>query len=452
MAILQDVGVGFNSQPALDIFKSHGYKIDGKLVFATENQIEAVLKTAPSEIAISARNPTKSITIGNGKQVALAPGYGAPFMIDSSAKRRRSTVEDYRLFCRLTQTSDVINMNGFLMVDPCDLDHGTYHLDMLLNNITLCDKPFMGSPLSVIAALDAVNMAEIVFGRLDRPVMVSNVNSLAPLQFADEMVDALMVFAEHRQPVIIMGGGILGSTVPIRVAGLLAIQNAAVMAGLTLTQLINPGTAVIYGVGGSPLDMQTGAYYVAGPESSRVLVAGTTMAKFYGLPCRGGGALTDSHSLDFQAGYQSALMLDQAFRFGVDFVLHAGGILGTFMAMSPEKFVMDEELCRQSLIARSTPEISDATIDLQTIAEVGVGGEFLTHRTTLELCRKEIVRLPLSNRLAYEEWRALETPAYEDRATRMVADRLGKYEKPDIDPEIEKDLRHYVAERKTGKR
>jgi trimethylamine--corrinoid protein Co-methyltransferase len=264
------------------------------------------------------------------------------------------------------------------------------------------------------------------------------------------MAEALLVFAERRQPVIITAGGILGSTTPIRVAGLLAIQNASFLAGLTLTQLINPGVAVIYGVGGSPLDMQTGAYYIAGPESSVVLAAGAAMAKFYRLPCRGGGALTDSHALDFQAGYQSALSLDLALKIGVDFVLHACGILGTFMAMSSEKFVIDEELCRHTLIARSIPDISDATIDLRTIAEVGVGGEYLTHRTTLELCRQEFVLLPLANRLAFEEWNALETPDFKDKAASIVAERLEKYERPEIEPDVEKELCRYVRERKSG--
>lgn len=447
MTILRDVGVGFNSQQALEIFKSHGFKTDGKLVFATEGQIETALKTAPSEFTLSARNPSNDLTLGNNTQVALAPGYGAPFIIESSGERRRSTIEDYRGFCKLTQTSEVINMNGFLMVDPSDLDPGTYHLDMLFENITLCDKPFMGSPLSRTAAIDAINMADIVFGNCHQPVMVSLINSL-PLQFADEMAEALLVFAEHRQPVIISAGGIMGSTTPIRVAGLLAIQNASFLAGLALTQLINPGVAVIFGVGGSPLDMQTGSYYISGPESSVVLAAGAAMADFYRLPCRGGGALNDSHALDFQAGYQSALQLDLALKIGVDFVLHACGILGTFMAMSSEKFMIDEELCKHVLIARSTPDISEAAIDLGAIAEVGVGGEFLTHRTTLELCRQELVLLPLANRLAYEEWSTLETPAYEDRASLMVANRLEKYERPDIDPEMEKELSRYVTERK----
>jgi trimethylamine--corrinoid protein Co-methyltransferase len=90
MAILRDVGVAFNSRQALEIFKSHGFKTDDKLVFASERQIEAALKTAPLEFTLSARNPANNLSIGNKTQIALVPGYGAPFMIESSGERRRS--------------------------------------------------------------------------------------------------------------------------------------------------------------------------------------------------------------------------------------------------------------------------------------------------------------------------------------------------------------------------
>jgi trimethylamine--corrinoid protein Co-methyltransferase len=69
----------------------------------------------------------------------------------------------------------------------------------------------------------------------------------------------------------------------------------------------------------------------------------------------------------------------------------------------------------------------------------------------LELCRQEFVLLPLANRLAFEEWNALETPDFKDKASLMVADRLEKYEQPDIEPGMEKELSRYVRERKRGK-
>ncbi len=167
MQILKDTDVAFYSKEVLELFKTHGFKTDNKIVFFSEKQIEHALNFAPDKFTVHARNPDKNIEIGGLGQIALAPGYGAPFVINSSGERNKATIEDYRIFCKLVQTSDVVNINGFLMGDPSELDPSTYHLDMIFNSITLCDKPFMGSPLSKKSALDSVRMGSIVFADND---------------------------------------------------------------------------------------------------------------------------------------------------------------------------------------------------------------------------------------------------------------------------------------------
>jgi len=99
------------------------------------------------------------------------------------------------------------------------------------------------------AALDSLNLAEMIWGRLNKPVMLSLINSPSPLQFADESVAALMVFAAAGQPAIIHSACSLGSTGPITIAGSLVISNATTLAGICLAQLINPGTPLVYGLG-----------------------------------------------------------------------------------------------------------------------------------------------------------------------------------------------------------
>jgi trimethylamine--corrinoid protein Co-methyltransferase len=450
LELLSNTGVAFHTEDAIRLFRSRGFKTDQNIVFFNEAQIQTALRAAPAEFTVRAREPEYSLALGGHNAPALAPGYGAPFIMRSDGSRRKATIADYQSFCKLVQTSSTINFNGFMMGDPSDLSADTYHLDMLLNSITLCSKPFMGSPLSPQAAQDSVRMARIVFGNSLKPVMVSNINSLAPLQFSFEMAQSILIFAEAGQPVIITGGGIMGSTVPIRLAGLITIQNAAVLAGLTLAQLVNPGTPVLYGAAGSPLDMQTGAYYQGGPETNQAISAGVSMAIYYGLPSRGGGSMTDSHTLNYQAGYQSALALNAAIASGVSFVLHACGILGAYMTMSFEKFLADEELCRHLLKTIQPFEISDEAIDLSLIREVGVGGQFLTHRSTFERCRSEFLSLPLANRLPFDQWQTRPDKSYQAKAKSALTARLSEYQKPNIDPAMEKELMKYVETRKEG--
>jgi trimethylamine--corrinoid protein Co-methyltransferase len=121
------------------------------------------------------------------------------------------------------------------------------------------------------------------------------------------------------------------------------------------------------------------------------------------------------------------------------------------MSMSAEKFVADEEICKYVMKAFSALDISESSIDVQTISEVGVGGEYLTHRTTLERCRTEFLSLPLANRLPYDKWTELDPNDYNDRASLLVASRIDNYQKPEIDSDLENALTNYVETRKEEK-
>ena len=55
MKILSKVGVVFHEAEALEIFKKHGFKVDGEKVFFTEDKVLKALETVPSETTIQAR-------------------------------------------------------------------------------------------------------------------------------------------------------------------------------------------------------------------------------------------------------------------------------------------------------------------------------------------------------------------------------------------------------------
>jgi len=450
LTILQKVGVVFHSQAAVDIFQRYGFKTDGNHVFIGPDAVQNALDSAPSEFVLHARNPEKTIALGTG-QVAMTPGYGAPHIMTPAGEKRNATLEDYHRFCRLVHTSEVVNVSGFLIVDPEGIPRDTYHRDMLYSTMTICDQPLMGSPLSRTAMQDAVQMARILFGypfddkQPMKTVLISNINSLAPLQFSEEMAEAMIVSSRNNQAVIIASAGIMGATSPILPAGHIAVQTACFLAGLVLTQLVNPGAPVVYGGGGSQLDMQSGSYYNGSPETLAAIKATAAMATFYNLPVRSGGGLNDAHGLDFQAGAQSAMALMCTMQTGIDFVLHACGILASYMAMSYEKFIVDEELILGVQKMAAPIAVNDATIDMGAIQEVGACGEYLTHGRTLEFCRSAFMPTRVMNRLAFDPWQALDAPDIYARAGKVLEERLEAYRKPDLEPSIEGELKTFCS-------
>ena len=280
MDLLENVGVSFKNQEALNIFKTKGFKIDGSVVFFKESQVKTALETCPKRFTVHARNPEKSVKIGGDDYVFL-PGYGSPFIMDVKGNQRQSVMEDYDNFCRLIQTSPYVDMNGWLMVEPSDMPHQTVHLDMNLSNMLLCDKAFMGSPSSARGALEGVEMAKILFGIkddiMDKTVSVSLINSLSPLQFSNEMAGSLIQLAKHNQACVVASLIMAGGSGPVTLDGVLALQNAEILAGITLAQLVRPGVPVVYGSTSSAMDMKTGALSIGAPESPTSCIAGGMM-------------------------------------------------------------------------------------------------------------------------------------------------------------------------------
>lgn len=451
MEIFGEVGVAFREPEALKIFKQHGVKVDGDKVFLTESQVTKALETVPTQFTISARDPEKSVLVGGGKPV-LVPGYGPVFMITGTGDMRRPVMEDYNNLCKLVQTSKYIDVNGCLMVDPSDVAPETAHLDMLFSNIVFCDKPFLGSTASRQAAGESIEMAGIGWGGTDnirdKSVIISIISSLSPLQFSSEQAGALIEYSRHGQVSMIGLLMMAGSTGPVTLPGLMVVQNAEMLAGVVLTQLVNPRAPVIYGGTSSITDMKMGDLAVGAPEMPMIQHMQVQMAKFYGIPCRGSGGISDAHFPDMQAGIESALALSTTIRSGADFILHACGILGSYLAMSYEKFIIDEELCGMLLRMIKPVDISDESIDLATVKQVGIGGEYLTHPRTFERCRTEFFIPDLMNRQNHENWSMSGKKRLNEVATGRVSKRLAAYQKPEIDPDIKQELARYVAIKK----
>jgi len=455
MDILRSVGVAFKSDEALEIFRKAGLKIDGKAVFLSEKDVRKALDSAPSHFRMTARNREKSVDIG-GDDFALAPGYGASFIVSADGRQRRTVKEDYDIFCKLVQTSEAITVCGFLMAEPSDLSRKTAHLDMLFSNMVLCDKPYMGCPVSKAGARDSLNMAGMLWGGKDKlkekPVTISLITPLSPLCYTAETSEAIIELAGCGQALIFGALLMAGATASMKLAGALVQQNAELLAGITLTQLVRPGSPVVMGGSSSVLDMRTGGLSMGAPQLHRITAATIQMAKFYNLPARGGCALTDAHFPDAQAGYESALSLSTAVNAGSNFILHAAGMLGAYAEMSFEKFIIDEELCRLVLASRRPLEVSDAAIDVKMIKEVGIGGEYLSHPATVELCRKGFFVSRIANRQGYAQWHESGSKHINQKATEILYQRLDAYEKPDIDPQLEQDLLSYIIARKNGGR
>jgi trimethylamine--corrinoid protein Co-methyltransferase len=325
---------------------------------------------------------------------------------------------------------------------------------MLASCFTLTDMPVLANPCSRENGLEIAEMATIAWGGeaeiKKTPVTIVSVNPLSPLSYTEEAAGGLITFARHGQALLISSMVLAGISGPITIAGTAVMEMSESLAGIVLAQLVNPGVPCVCGGTSCASDLRTGGVYLGGPELLQLMAISTQMARHYGIPCRYGGNLTDSFSLNMQAGSESAFALSTGLLSGVHFVHQACGILGAYSAISLEKFVLDEEACGLMKRALCPVDISEESIGLDLIESVGNSGNYMMTDETLMHCRTAFFPSCLAKRGTYEEWLEKDLGNTARIAAKQVEERLEAYVKPDNDPTMEKDLERYVAARLNG--
>jgi len=446
------MGIEFMDDETLSILRTGGAEVEGQLVRFPPGMIEELVAKAPSQFTQLARNPERNVVVG-GDHIIFAPVYGPPFIYERERGRRDATLQDFQDFVKLAYRSDRIHHSGGTIVEPVDVPVPVRHLDMLYSHIRYSDKPFMGSVTSAENAADSVHMAEIVFGAKaiwENPALLSLINVNSPRRYDDRMLGALKVYARARQAVIITPFILAGAMSPVSLAGTLAQQNAEALAGIALTQLINPGMPVVYGSFLTNIDLQSGSPSFGTPESALGLFVSAQLARRYHLPFRGGGAFTSSKLPDAQAAYESAMTLWPTVMANTNFVLHAAGWLDGGLAASFEKFVLDTELLGMMRVWMNGIELSDESFALDALEEVGPGGHYLGAAHTMRHFRTAFYRPILFENASFEEWEAAGQEDAYTRATRLWKHMLATYERPLLDEGIDEALQDFIARRKTA--
>ncbi|MBT4525755.1 MAG: trimethylamine methyltransferase, partial [Deltaproteobacteria bacterium] len=154
-------------------------------------------------------------------------------------------------------------------------------------------------------------------------------------------------------------------------------------------------------------------------------------------------------SLDYQAGMESTMMLTSGALSGSNVCLHATGTYGSMLAMSYEKFMADVDLCGAIKKLLQPVEFSEDTFAIELIKEMGAKGNYLMQSHTHKRCRTEFYIPDLNIRTNHTKWMDMDQREMIDRAGKLVKQQLEQYQKPDIDPSIEKDLVTFITRQKT---
>lgn len=453
LRVLKEKGMDFLLPDAREILKGAGAEVEAgrERVRFDPALIESLLAKAPSHFRLHARNPAHDLNVG-GRSINFGAVASPPNVSDLEAGRRPGNYVDYCNLVRLAQSLNIVHFFGGYPVEPADLPVPTRHLDALAAMVTLSDKVFHAYSLGRKRILDAIEITKIARGLDDaqlarEPGLFTVVNSNTPLKFDRPMLEGTIEMARAGQPVAVTPFTLSGAMAPATLAGALVLQHAEALAGIALTQIVNPGAPVVYGGFTSNVDMKSGAPAFGTPEYSKSALAGGQLARHLGLPFRTSNA-NASNCVDAQAAYESEMSLWAAIMAHGNVLMHAAGWLEGGLCASFEKMVLDAELLQMMAEFLNPPPVDEDSLAFAAIMEIEPGGHFFGSAHTMERYEKAFYSPLLSDWRNFETWRQAGEETTTRRAHRLYKRLLADYSEPELEVSRKEALAAFVAKRK----
>jgi len=462
--ILENQGILFKDCPeATDIFKENGCSFKNDQVFIPRKVFEECIKRLPDrndlEICVTMLGMTEPLGLKQGEShVGLIgnpyfihePGSGVRDLTESDADDKYlllDSLSNFKYDCCILINASQREANrefpDYNNTGVC-LDYLQRRLLRRVENGT--KKPAIHSKIahgreeftriltpSSFKAFDKIEILRhaILHGPQETETLLSHdtpmiwCNPKSPLQYHSDEVKEILDAINKWGPrcfIKLSSAIMLGSTGPVTMAGSLVQHNAEVMAGVVLTQLIAPGTPVIYGSVSGVIDMRTIEFSLGSMESTMFNGSVVQLADYYGIPNRIQAGVSSSRKTGIRSAVEAAWGLQMGLSAGGNLI--TTGLLDSTLMLSLEHLVLVDELVNQISSAAAASIVDTEHLARDVILEEGrPSTRYMSHEHTLEHMKEAMYYSEFTGRMeeSYRDWYELA-----HQKVRKVLDSAGK--------------------------
>jgi len=404
---LQRTGVEVKNAEARELLAAAGADVEETRVRIPPHIIQDAIAATPRSFSLWGRDRKKRMQIAPDR-VYFGPGPSATNFVDpETGERRLARRGDPGTTARVCDALDNIDyvMSLGLISDVTPQLAPIYEFTEMVSNTC---KPVLAWAFSPEQVSDIYQIAlATVGGRRETlrryPFFAFFSSYLSPLVLKDHDTACMLWAAEHGVPNVFIGGGCAGATAPITGAGIFVVYLAGALTGLAIVQLKKRGAPMCIGGVPQPMDLRTGRPAYGGPETSLYGAAMADISRYLDLPFMGTAGVSEAKTVDLQAAIESTLQVILSGLSGATLV-HDVGLLDCTDIGSLEMLVMNDEIIAMARRVMRGIEVSDDTLMLDLIDEVGPGGEFMSAEETARRCRTEIWNPTLLDRNSWIVW------------------------------------------------
>ncbi|MDH4055186.1 MAG: trimethylamine methyltransferase family protein [Gammaproteobacteria bacterium] len=447
--ILEKIGIGEPIPEILNYALPQGCVLNekGRLCFPRA-LVEDLIAISPKEYALYAPDPARDLTVG-AKNVLFCTSGEAVTVLDYETQKFRPTkLTDLYDAARLADQLEHIHNFGqpFIAAE--------YSGDVFVHDLNIAYAELAGTNKSFALGIAVVDHIEPIISLFDmylgqegaflkRPFCTfGGCPIVSPLRFGQENAEVLVKVAELGLVADIAVAPQAGATAPAALAGTLAQCFAETLACMCVVNLVRPGTPINFGMWPFISDLRTGAFSGGSGEEALITAATVQLCNHFGFTTSVGAGMTDSKTVDVQAGYEKGLTMLAAALSGANLVAAYPGIVGSLIGQSFEGMIIDNDMLGNVQRILRGIEVNDETLSYDVIKSTVEGaGHYLGSAQTLELMNTEFLYPEVADRLTPGAWVDAGCKTLYEQAHERVGEMLKDYYPTYIHPDADKRIR-----------
>jgi len=275
LQVLEETGVFVEDDEARDIFADGGASVDREtgIVRIPGEVVESAIAACPSD-------EDEPVTFSNFDE-------GVMYVDPRSGVRRTPRKADAADSALLVDA--LANIDSYAAaVRPADVPVATAAVHGCEAALLNTSKQVGTEATSAWEVRVCAELGACIVGGLDAlrddEVVSFGTCPVSPLKLPRDATEVIVECARLGLSDCILSMAMAGGSAPVTLAGTLVMNNAEVLAGITLAQLTERGVPVIYGSSTTSMDLRYAAASVGSPELALIGAAVAQMSSQYRLP------------------------------------------------------------------------------------------------------------------------------------------------------------------------
>jgi trimethylamine---corrinoid protein Co-methyltransferase len=443
--VLTKIGVSIYNKDLLDKLNHFDLDVDfeQKHVKFKSCTIEKAITSVPKEFKLFDQNLKQTNHFCENK-IHFTPGSSAINILDyHTGNFRKPITADYVNYVKVVEQLPYIDSQSTAFI-PADVPEKMSDSYRLFLSLLYSKKPVITGMFTSASFEVMKNMLLVIRGGKkelkEKPLSIFTCCPVSPLKWSEVASQNLYDCSINSIPIEVVSMPLSGFSSPVTLVGTLIQHTAEVLSGIIISQLINPGTPVLFGGSAAIFDIRHQTTPMGAIETMMLACSYNEIGKYLTIPTQAYISLSDSKQLDAQAGLETGMGAVLAGLSGIN-EISGPGMLDFINGFSLEKLILDNEICGQIIRMTKGIDPKEDFPALPLLQELLDEGHMLiSNHTHKYLQTEQFLPNNIINRATLSQWQNSGSKSLKERAHDQIQSLIKNHQDSNLSKDKQDEL------------